>query len=48
MQVVLGQQATQQLNLLPFLHTTFDQTDEEIARSQEIRLVELPGGGFDI
>ncbi|HEY0013271.1 MAG TPA: hypothetical protein VGB79_10540 [Allosphingosinicella sp.] len=35
-------------NLLPFLHTTFDQTDEEIARSQEIRLAELRAGGFDI
>jgi hypothetical protein len=36
------------LNLLPFLHTTFDQTDEELAHSQEIRVAELREAGFDI
>jgi hypothetical protein len=36
------------LNLLPLLHTTFNQTDEELALSHEVRLAELRDAGFDI
>ena len=33
---------------LPFLHTTFDQTEEEIAFSRKIRRDELRKAGFDV
>jgi hypothetical protein len=33
-------------NLLPYLHTTFDQTDEEREHSKRIRLEEMHAGGY--
>lgn len=34
------------LNLLPYLHTTFDQTDEERAESKRVRLAEMHSAGY--